>query len=213
MGRYWSVLLLVACSSGKQEVDGSGGAADYTVDAVSPSGGSSAVISGGSSTKTTSENAPSTGGVTFTGGTSGRTVTALTVPASGGKTSIVSTVSYGGAAHAATSAMGGVTSLGGAIPTGGTESTSTTTSECPFLPERPNEGGCSVYSKGRFYCLLGVCTPSDLSTGYYLDCDHDGTPETRQTTDDNCGACGNSCRELFMRCKATGYTDPWHSCQ
>ena len=200
----------VACSSGEQDVDGSGGAADYTVDAVSPSGGSLPVSSGGSSTKTTSETAPSNGGVTSSGGTTARTVAAAAI---GGKTSVGTSSSYGGATHTATSAMGGSASLGGASSTGGTVSASTSTSECLFVSDKPELGACSVYSKGRFYCLMGACTPSDLSTSYHLDCDHDGTPETRQTTDDNCGACGNSCRELFLHCKTMGYNEPWWECQ
>ena len=181
-----------------------------TTDTASVGGESSAVSSGGSPTKITSEKAPSAGGVSGTGGYSGRTVATATT---GGKTSVGTSSSYGGATHTATSAMGGAMSLGGTTSTGGTAAASTSTSECPFIPERPSEGGCSVYSKGRFYCLLGTCTQSDLSTGYRLDCNHDGTPETSQYTDDNCGECGNSCRELFLHCKATGYTDPWQSCQ
>jgi hypothetical protein len=137
-----------------------------------------------------------TGGTFVALGTGGAALASGGAPkATGGSAAATGGRSTGGA-----SVTGGVTvtiATGGARATGGATVVATggAPPECRFITGPPtapvDNGPCSVASKGRYHCVAGECTSC---SHYYemLDCDGDGTCETK-SSNSNCGGCGIVC--------------------
>lgn len=194
-----AAIFLAACAPAEESAEGSGGYVS-TTDAVVSSGG--AHINGTSNTggtvSTTTSSAISVGG----NSTKLTTASATVSVSLGGHTVYVGSSavqSPGG------STSGGTSSLQSS--TGGAYSPTSTSAECLYDDTQPKLGLCSVFSKGRGYCDANWrCKISDSTTGWRLDCDHDGVLETNSSTEDNCGYCGVVCARTD-RCTVVSSND------
>jgi hypothetical protein len=204
--RLFVALIALGCAPELEQThnqEGYGGAVEETSFGGSSSVESSAATTatGGSSRRNQVSWAPITGGATAssivtaaTGGTS-----SVTQTATGGVTSVKSTAT-GGSSYTSTTATGGapiVASSFGGSATGGTTSASTTKAveTCFWDVNRPQDGYCAEYSKGRSSCNAnGECVGNK---NLMLDCDRDGVAETSSFTNENCGYCGNVCSGPF----------------